>query len=91
MNLSKHLCVDKELFSGTNMKDNTMNLSKHLCVDKELFSGTNMKENTMNLSKHLCVDKELFFGVYKGTTYSNTILKLNSHLMSFMKIKKKKQ
>ena len=23
MNLSEHLCVDKELFSGTNVKENT--------------------------------------------------------------------
>jgi len=38
MNLSKHLCTDKELFSETNVEENTMNLSKHLCTDKELFS-----------------------------------------------------
>jgi hypothetical protein len=39
MNLSKHLSVDKELFSGEqSSKENTMNLSKQ-SVDKELFSG----------------------------------------------------
>jgi len=38
-----NLCVDKELFSGMLMKENTMNL----CVDKELFSGMLMKENTI--------------------------------------------
>ena len=38
MNLSKR-SGDKELFSGTIVKENTMNLSKDLSVDKELFSG----------------------------------------------------
>ena len=44
MNLSK-LSGDKELFSGTQLKENTMNLSKR-SGDKELFSGTQVKENT---------------------------------------------
>jgi len=37
-----NLCIDKELFSGTYVKENTMNL----CIDKELFSGTYVNENT---------------------------------------------
>ena len=42
MNLSKHLCLDKELFSREHsLKENTMNLSKHLCLDKELFTDNN--------------------------------------------------
>jgi hypothetical protein len=45
MNLSEW-SVDKKLFSGTNVIENTMNLSEHLCVDKKLFSGTNVIENT---------------------------------------------
>ena len=49
MNLSKDLSVDKELFSGTLVKENTMNLSKDLSVDKELFSGTLVKENTCHV------------------------------------------
>jgi hypothetical protein len=31
MNLSKHLCVDKELFSGTNVKENTIIFKKYFC------------------------------------------------------------
>ena len=46
MNLSKR-SEDKELFSGTLVKENTMNLSKR-SVDKELFSGErSSKENTI--------------------------------------------
>jgi hypothetical protein len=54
MNLSEHLCVDKELFSGEQYsKENTMNLSEHLCVDKELFSGEQYsKENTSLYTKN---------------------------------------
>jgi len=37
MNLSKR-SVDKELFSGMQMEENTMNLSKR-SGDKKLFSG----------------------------------------------------
>jgi len=33
------LSVSLRLFSGTNVKENTMNLLEHLCVDKELYSG----------------------------------------------------
>jgi len=47
MNLSKDLSVDKELFSGTLVEENTMNLSEDLSVDKELFSGTLVEENTI--------------------------------------------
>jgi len=47
MNLSEHLCADKELFSGAYAKENTINLSEHLCADKELFSGAYVKENTL--------------------------------------------
>jgi hypothetical protein len=45
MNLSEH-SLDKELFFGTNVEENTMNLSEH-SVNKELFSGEQFsKENT---------------------------------------------
>ena len=46
MNLSNESLVTEKLFSGTNVKENTMNLSEHLCVDKELFSFVNTPENT---------------------------------------------
>jgi hypothetical protein len=45
MNLSEY-SEDKELFSGTQVKENTMNLSEY-SEDKELFSGTQVKENTL--------------------------------------------
>ena len=35
MNLSTHLCVDRELISTDDAKKNTMNLSTHLYVDKD--------------------------------------------------------
>jgi len=46
MNLSEQ-SVDKELFSGKLVKENTMNLSER-SGDKELFSGErSSKENTV--------------------------------------------
>ena len=44
MNLSEHLCVDKELFSFTFVPENTMNLY----VDKELFSGVYVEKYISN-------------------------------------------
>jgi len=92
MNLSKQ-SGDKELFSGTIVKENTMNLSKR-SGDKELFSGTIVKENTMNLSKR-SGDKELFSGtIVKENTmnlskrsgdkelFSGTIVKENTMNLS---------
>jgi cullin 1 len=59
MNLSKR-SEDKELLSGTSVKENSMNLSKR-SEDKELLSGTSVKENSMNLSER-SEDKELLSG-----------------------------
>ena len=39
MNLLKDLYINKELFSKTQVKENTMNLLKR-SGDKELFTGT---------------------------------------------------
>ena len=90
MNLSEHLCVDKELFS----EENNMNLSEHLCVDKELFS----EENNMNLSEHLCVDKELFSeentnkqSLNEVNTEKNIIMTLEKISKTHIKIKIKKK
>jgi hypothetical protein len=38
---------ENTLFSGVQVKENTLNLSKDLSIDKELFSGKqSSKENT---------------------------------------------
>jgi hypothetical protein len=59
LNLSEHLCVDKELFSFVNTPENT-EMNRNFSGDSSLFSGVLTKENTENnLNYRLFLEKPL--------------------------------